>query len=254
MQRLTGKVALVTGSSRGIGKAVALKLAQEGAIVVINYNAHREQADDVVQTIKQMGTDALALQGDMSDVSQIERVVAQAVETYGRLDILVSNAGVEFFKDLEDTTPEDFDRVFATNTRGQFFVIQQAAKRMQSGGRIVCTASISAMKPFVGHALYSASKAAVITIAQNLAIELGPRGITINAVAPGGTQTDMASETAQKYAIPGLNMSMEAMVKSMVSLGRLGTVEEIADVIVFLVTDEARWITGQVIVVDGGTH
>ena len=194
MQRLTGKVAVVTGASRGIGRAVAIRLAAEGAAVAVNYRADRGSAESLVTELSGRGTQAMAFQADVSEPDQIGRLMDSAAQTLGGLDILVSNAGIEHFGALEDITPADFDRVFATNTRGQLFAVQHAARHLGPGGHIVLTSSISAHKSVFHHTLYAASKAAVEAMALNLAAELGQRQITINAIAPGGTNTDMSAK------------------------------------------------------------
>jgi len=254
MKKLEGKVALVTGASRGIGKGIAMRLAQEGASLAISYTAHAEKAEETINEIKHYTVDALAVQADSSDVSQIEHLVNQVVGHYGKLDILVSNAGIEYFGALEEVRPQDFDHVFAVNTRGQFFVVQQAAKHMQRGGRIVCSSSVSSTIPFARHALYAGSKAAVEVMVKNLALELGPRGITINAVAPGGVETDMAAEHGKEYQSAGPKLDPEEMIKMTIAMGRRGTPEDIAHLVAFLVSDEAGWITGQTMHIDGGRH
>src|SRR5215469_16029483 len=179
MKRLEGKVAIVTGASRGIGRGIALTLAEEGATVVVTYREQAQRAEAVADAIRQGGGESLVIQADTSDVSHIARLVRQTVEHFGALD---------------EVTVEDFDHVFAVNTRGQFFAMQQAARHMSRGGRLICTSSMSASKGLARHALYAASKAAVEALARNLAVELGPRGITVNAIVPGPTATDMAAE------------------------------------------------------------
>src|SRR5215471_2042612 len=180
MKRLEGKVAIVTGASRGIGRGIALTLAEEGATVVVTYREQAQRAEAVADAIRQGGGESLVIQADTSDVSHIARLVRQTVEQYGQLDILVSNAGIEHFSALDEVSVEDFDHVFAVNTRGQFFAMQQAARHMRRGGRLICTSSMSASKGLARHALYGASKAAVEALVRNLAVELGPRGITVN--------------------------------------------------------------------------
>jgi len=253
MKKLDGKVAIVTGSSRGIGKAIAMKLAQEGAKVIINYSSSAEKAEAVVKQIQQQGGNAIAIQADMSQIDQIQQLVTQAVEKYGQLDILVSNAGIEYFGKLEEITPQDFERVFSINVAGQLFATQAASRYLQSGGRIVLTSSVSARIAVFYHTLYAASKAAVSAMVLNLAPELGERGITINAIAPGGTATDMAEENGKLYTHPALqNASPDALLKSSSSLQRLAQPEEIAAAVAFLVSDDASYITGSTLAVDGG--
>ncbi|MEH1778779.1 glucose 1-dehydrogenase [Nostoc sp.] len=253
MKKLEGKVAIVTGSSRGIGKEIAMKLAQEGAKVVVNYSRSPEKAEEVVNQIKQQDGEATAIQADMNQVDQIQQLVTSSVEKYGQLDILVSNAGIEHFGKLEEITPQDFERVFSVNVAGQLFVTQAAAPHLSSGGRIVLTSSVSARFAAFYHTLYAASKAAVSAMVLNLAPELGERGITINAIAPGGTATDMAQENAERYTHPALqNVSPDALLKSQIILQRLAQPEEIAAAVAFLVSDDASYITGSTLAVDGG--
>ncbi|WGV26854.1 SDR family NAD(P)-dependent oxidoreductase [Halotia branconii] len=253
MKKLAKKVAIVTGSSRGIGKEIAMKLAQEGARVVINYNRSPEKAEEVVNQIQQQGGEATAIQADISQVDQIQQLVEKAVEQYGQLDILVSNAGVEHFGKLEEIAPQDFERVFSVNVAGQLFVTQAAARHLSSGGHIVLTSSVSAKIPVFYHTLYAASKAAVSAMVLNLAPELGERGITINAIAPGGTATDMAEENAKFYTHPALrDLPPNTVLKTTASLQRLAQPKEIAAVVAFLVSDDASYITGSTLAADGG--
>lgn len=253
MKKLAEKVAIVTGASRGIGKSIAMRLADEGAKVVINYNHSPEKAEEVINQIKQQGGEATAIQADMSQVEQIQQLVTSTVDKYGQLDILVSNAGIEHFGKLDEITLEDFERVFRLNVAGQLFVTQAAARHLRSGGRIVLTSSDSARKAVFYHTLYPASKAAVSAMVVNLALELGERGITINAIAPGGTATDMAQENAKFYAHPALqSVPPDTLLKSMISLQRLAQPEEIAAAVAFLVSDDASYITGSTLAVDGG--
>ncbi|MEH2181288.1 SDR family NAD(P)-dependent oxidoreductase [Nostoc sp.] len=253
MKKLAGKVAIVTGSSRGIGKEIAMKLAHEGAKVVVNYSRSPEKAEAVINQIQQQGGEAIAIQADMSQVDQIQELVTTAVEQYGQLDILVSNAGIEHFRKLEEITPQDFQRVFSVNVAGQLFVTQAAARYMTSGGRIVLTSSVSARISVFYHTLYAASKAAVSAMVLNLAPELGERGITINAIAPGGTATDMAQENAKRYTHPALQSAPpDALLLSKTSLQRLAQPEEIAAAVTFLVSDDASYISGSTLAVDGG--
>ena len=253
MKRLEGKVAIITGSGRGIGKEVAMRLSKEGATTVINYRSSADQADEVVDKIKQHGGEAVALQADVSDPEQSKQLVKQTVEKYGQLDILVSNAGIEHFGKLEEITLEDFNRVFSVNVAGQLFTAQAAAAYLPKGGRIVLTSSVSARISVHYHTLYGASKAAVSAMVRNLAPELGERGITINAIAPGGTATDMAEKNSKKYAHPALkDVPPEVLLKTIGALQRLAQPEEIAAAVAFLVSDDASYVTGSTLAVDGG--
>ena len=249
---LSGKVAVVTGGSRGIGRAVALRLAQDGAAVAVNYRADRDAADAVVAELTGQGRRAVAIRADVSDPEQTGVLMDQAATALGGLDILVSNAGIEHFGALADITPADFDRVFATNTRGQLFAVQHAARHLADGGRIVLMSSVSARKSVFHHTLYAASKAAVEAMALNLAPELAKRGITVNAIAPGGTRTDMSAEVSHHYAHPDLPVPPDAALRAMIAIGRLAEPAEIAATISFLVSPEAGYLTGRTIPVDGG--
>jgi 3-oxoacyl-[acyl-carrier protein] reductase len=252
MTNLHGKRAVVTGGSRGIGRAVALRLGDEGAAVAVNYCHNKDAAMAVVGELVRRGSKAVAIQADMGDPAQSRRLMDEAAETLGGLDILVSNAGILHFGALPDITPADFDRVFGINTRGQLFAVQAAIRHMRPGGRVVLTSSVVARTSVFHHTLYAASKAAVDAIAVNLAPELGKRGITINAVAPGGTRTDMAAEHAHKYIHPDLPIDRETFVRTMAALGRLGEPSEVAAVVAFLVSEGASYMTGRAIPVDGG--
>ena len=249
-QRLTGKVAVVTGSGRGIGKGIALKLGQEGASVVVNYRKSEDEAEAVVKEIEQQGGKAAAIQADMSQVEEISQLFDKAVDQFGKLDILVSNAGIEHFGKLEEVTPEEFDRTFAVNTRGQFFAMREAAKRISDGGRIVCMSSVSTTHSVPNHAVYAGSKAANEAFARHLALDLGDRGITVNAVAPGATKTDMYDKYVDLYSQS--DEPIEEQMKQLSPLGRAGKPQDIANIIAFIVSDEGGWLTGQTIHATGG--
>jgi 3-oxoacyl-[acyl-carrier protein] reductase len=251
--RLTGKIALVTGGSRGIGAAISRRLAAEGAAVAINYRSGGDAAAALVAEIVDGGGRATALQADVSDPVQPKELVARVVADLGGLDLVASNAGVEHFGALDAITSEDFDRVFHTNVAGQLFVVQAAAAAMGAGGRIVLTSSISARIAVYQHTLYAASKAAVSAMVLNLAPELAERGIAINAIAPGGTATDMATENAKYYTPPALaDVDPDAVVKSMNAIGRLAETDEIAAAVAFLLSEDASYVTGSTLDASGG--
>jgi 3-oxoacyl-[acyl-carrier protein] reductase len=251
--RLAGKRALVTGGSRGIGAAIAGRLAAEGAAVAVNYVADKSSADVLVRELTDKGYQAAAFRADVADRAQTADMVARVVDEFGGLDILASNAGVEHFGALESITEADFDRVFRINVAGQLFATQAAVAAMKSGGRILLTSSISAHIAVHSHTLYAASKAAVSAMALNLAPELAERGIAINAIAPGGTATDMAAEVGARYTPPALrDVPFERVIKSMSAIGRLAEPDEIAAVGAFLLSPDASYITGATIDASGG--
>ena len=251
--KLTEKVAVVTGASRGIGKAIATRLANEGATVAINYRQNAEPAEALVSELNSKGFKAQAFRADVSKPAECRTLMDDVNTAFGRLDILVSNAGVEYFGKLEEISSEDFDRVFSVNVGGQLFVTQAASRYLPSGGRVVLTSSVSAQISVFYHTLYAASKAAVSAMVRNLAPELGERGITINAIAPGGTATDMAKENGKFYTHPALqSLPPDLLLKSKTSLQRLAQPEEIAAAVAFLVSDDASYITGSTLAVDGG--
>jgi tetrahydroxynaphthalene reductase len=254
--RLDGKVAVVTGSSRGMGRQNALELASRGADLVINYASSPAAAEDVVNAIKKMGRNAIAIKADMSQPDQIASLFDQAKSHYGHIDIVVSNSGIESFGHISELTAAEFDKVFAVNTRGQLLVAQQAYKHLTPGGRLVLLSSISAQARGVkNHAIYSGSKAAVEAFARCLALDMGDKKITVNAIAPGGVKTDMYVEAARKY-IPGSENWSDEKVDEVASswspLGRPAFPEDIARVVAFLVSEDGGWVNGQVLTLSGG--
>lgn len=254
--RLDGKVALVTGSGRGIGAAIAIQLGSLGAKVVVNYANAAEHAEKVVAKIKSLNSDAIALKADVRDVSQIAKLFDDAVAHFGHLDIAVSNSGVVSFGHLKDVTEEEFDRVFSLNTRGQFFVAREAYRVLQEGGRIILTSSNTSKDFSVPkHSLYSASKGAIDTFVRILSKDCGDKKITVNGVAPGGTVTDMFHAVSHHYIPGGEKFSAEErqqMAAHASPLHRNGFPEDIARVVGFLASKEGEWINGKVITLDGG--
>lgn len=254
--RLDGKVALVTGSGRGIGAAIAIQLARLGAKVVVNYAKSVEHAEKVVAEIKNLNSDAIALRADVRDVSQTAKLFDDAVAHFGHLDIAVSNSGVVSFGHLKDVTEEEFDRVFSLNTRGQFFVAREAYRVLQEGGRIVLTSSNTSKDFSVPkHSLYSASKGAIDTFVRILSKDCGDKKITVNGVAPGGTVTDMFHDVSHHYIPNGEKFTAEErqqMAAHASPLHRNGFPEDIARVVGFIVSKEGEWINGKVITLDGG--
>ncbi len=253
LKPLSGKRALITGGGRGIGAAIARALSARGAAVAINYANNASSADALVEELTAQGGHAIALKADVGDPAQVEELVSQSVTRLGGLDILASNAGVEHFGALESITPDDFNRVFSINVAGQLFVTQAAAAAMTEGGRILLTSSISARIGVYQHTLYAASKAAVSAMVLNLAPELAERNIAINAIAPGGTATDMAHEVGARYTPPSLrDVPAEAVVKSMNAIGRLAEPAEIAAIAAFLLSPDASYLTGATVDASGG--
>ena len=240
MRLLKGKVAIVTGSSSGIGRAIAERLAQDGATVVVNYHAREEKAREVAAGIQASGGAAAVIQADMSRVAEVQRLVQETVHQFHRLDILVNNAGRFIPKKLVETTEAEFDAIVALNGKGPYFAMQAAAKVLSDGGRIVNISSALTHLKFPGATAHLGSKAALEQYGKGLAQELAPRGITVNTVLPGFTDTGVL--TAQ-YRNMGEQMS---------PFNRLGLPSDVADVVAFLVSEQARWLTGQTIQAGGG--
>ncbi|MGI5486827.1 glucose 1-dehydrogenase [Microtetraspora malaysiensis] len=233
------RAALVTGSSRGIGAAIAMRLAADGTRVLVNYRTNREAAGKVVTRITTDGGQAVAVQADVADADQLRSLFDAAEEHFGRLDVLVSNAGTWRTAPIGQASDEDFDTVFATNTRATFLALREAANRLTDGGRIIVISSGATVRPGPGGGLYAASKAAGEQLVRAAARELAPRQITVNSVLPGATRTDMLAGNEEEFV-------------ARTALGRLGEPDDIADVVAFLASDAARWITGQAILADGG--
>jgi NAD(P)-dependent dehydrogenase (short-subunit alcohol dehydrogenase family) len=246
MRRLEGKRALVTGAGTGIGKAVSLRLAEEGAAVVVHYATSREGAEDTVSRITAAGGVARAVQADLSLVESCGRLVDEAHGILGGIDILVNNAGVTERSDFLTVTPELFQRIVDTNLRAQFFVAQHAARHMQAqgGGSIIALASMHAFGGLAGSSIYAATKGAIVSLVRELAIELIPLRIRVNAVAPGHIEVE------RHWRNPSYTHEYG---DSVVPWGRAGTPTDVAAVVAFLAADESELIDGQVICVDGGT-
>ncbi len=241
MGTLKGKVAIVTGASRGIGRAIAERLARDGASVVVNYAVKAEAAKKVVAGIEAKGGRAVAVQADISKVADVRRLFKETRKLFKRLDILVNNAGIFIYKSLAETTEEDFDRLFAINTKGAFFAMQEAAKCMADGGRIVNISTGGTRLAFPGVAAYGGTKGALEVFTKVVAKELGPRKITVNTVSPGYTETDMLSDP-----------SFKTLGEQASPLKRIGTPRDIAAVVAFLVSSEGGWVTGDTIQAGGG--
>jgi 3-oxoacyl-[acyl-carrier protein] reductase len=243
--KLSGKAAIVTGGSRGIGAAISKRLAADGASVAVNYSSSEEAANAVVAEIKTAGGVAVAIHADVTDPDQLKQLFVKAHEAFGRLDILVNNAGVGGVAPVGGFEPEDFDRVFDLNVKAALFATQEAVALFpETGGRIINISSGVARVSPPYAAIYSGSKAALESITRSNAYELGMRNITVNAVAPGITDTDMVRDF---YPPDRLQRMINAT-----PLGRLGQPDDIADVVAFLASDEARWVTAQTIDANGG--
>ena len=244
MGRLSNKVAVVTGASRGIGAAIATRLAADGAKVVVNFNRSKEPADKVVAAIEKAGGQAVAIKADLADPAQIPPLFDAAMKAFGKLDILVNNAAVSERKRLESTSLEHYHKHFDLNVRGVLMATVEAVRHMNDGGRIIHITSGIAKARVPRSAVYAGTKAAVEAIARCHAAELGKRQITVNCVAPGLVDTDMLRDAIPK--------PVEDALVAQTPLGRLGRADDIADVVAFLASDEARWINGEVIPANGG--
>ncbi|MGO5012192.1 SDR family oxidoreductase [Niallia sp. Sow4_A1] len=244
MNQLKDKVAIITGASRGIGRSLAEELAQSGAKVIINYANSDEKAREVVATIVEKGGEAVAVQADVSKIKEVERLFTESLHHFGKIDILVNNAGVMHTIPLSDVTEEEFDLHFSINVKGTYFACQQALKHMEPNGKIVNFSTSVAGMMFPGYSLYAATKGAVEQITRQLSKEFGQKNITINTVSPGPTNTELFMNGKSPEQLENL--------KRLNAFGRFGETEDIAKVVAFLVSDDARWITGQTIRVNGG--
>lgn len=245
MNRLADRVALVTGGSRGIGRAISERLAAEGATVVFSYRSRADAADEVVQGIEASGGSARALGADVTVADDVSALVADVLEREGRIDILVNNAGVTRDGLLMKMSDEDWDTVLTTNLRGVFLVSRAAVRPMmrQRSGRIVNITSVAGLAGNAGQTNYASAKAGIVGFTKSLAKEVGPRGITVNAVAPGYVRTDLTSDLPEALVEQAVRLT---------PLGRLGTAEDVAAAVAFLASEDGAFITGQVLRVDGG--
>jgi 3-oxoacyl-[acyl-carrier protein] reductase len=244
MNTLTNKVILVTGASRGIGAAIARKLSSEGAKIIVNYAGGKDAADQVVADIKEKGGDAIAVQADVSKSADVKNLFDAAIAHYGRIDVLVNNAGIMLLKPIKDTTDEEFERQFDINVKGTFNTLREAATKLADKGSIINFSTTVNRVMIPTYATYVASKSAVEQLTRVFSKEMGARGINVNSVSPGPTSTDLFMNGKSQEVIDRL--------ASMAAFNRLGKPEEIAEVVAFLASDAAKWITGQNIGVNGG--
>jgi len=245
MRELNDRVAVVTGSSRGIGRAIALKLASLGAKVVVNYRSNKAAAEETLRLIREAGGEAIVIQADVSLYDDAQRLIRGALDHFGRLDILVNNAGTTRDALLVRMSEEEWDIVINTNLKGVFNCCKAAQRAMlkQRYGRIVNITSVAGLAGNAGQTNYASAKAGIIGFTKSLAKEIGSRNITVNAVAPGYIPTDLSGQLPPELIARGIEMT---------PLGRAGTLDDIANAVSFLVSDEANYITGQVLSVDGG--
>jgi 3-oxoacyl-[acyl-carrier protein] reductase len=246
MSDLKGKVAVVTGASKGIGAAIAKRLSAAGAAVVVNYSSSKEDADRVVDDINANGGKAIAVKGDVAKAADLERLFAETKKAYGTLDVLVNNAGVYKFVPLEEITEEEFHRQFNINVLGTILATKEAVKHFGPKGGSVINISSTASAGEAEAAIYSGTKGAIDAITRALAAELGPRKIRVNAIAPGGVET----EGTHSSGIIGSDFEKEMIART--ALGRIGQPDDIARVSVFLASDDSGWLTGERLTASGG--
>jgi 3-oxoacyl-[acyl-carrier protein] reductase len=246
MARLKGKVAVVTGASKGIGAAIAERFGEEGASVVVHYGSDKKGAEKVVATIEKAGSKAVAVQGDLSKPDEVTRVFEAAGAAFGKIDVLVNNAGVYDFRPLAQIDAEHFHRHFDLNVLGLLLATREAVKRMNGGGSVINISSLVSAIPLANGAVYSATKAAVDAITQSLAQELGSQGIRVNSVQPGATVTEGF------HAMGDVAKEFEAMSIARTPMGRMGVAKDIAGAALFLATEDSGWVTGAEIQVSGG--
>jgi 3-oxoacyl-[acyl-carrier protein] reductase len=246
MGNLSGKAALVTGSSRGIGRAIAERFGKLGADVIVNYSASKQPAEATVEAIKKNGVRAVAIQADLAKVEEILRLFVRSVEHFGRLDIVVANAGIELVDQaIVDFTEEDFDRLFSVNTKGAFFTLQAAAKHVADNGRIIYVGSSSTKFPTPGHGLYGGSKLAPQFLVEVLAKEIGGRGITVNSILP--TATEGAGVSTSE-----VRPQARDFIKNYNPMQRMATLEDVANAAEYLAGDLSAYVSGQHLLLSGG--
>lgn len=247
MKSLNNKVALITGSARGLGKAIAERYAALGANIVINYSKDKVSADEVVSNIKAMGVKVIAIQADISKVADIERLFTEAKNAFGKIDIVVANAGIELVEvPVTDFTEEQFDKVFVTNTKGSYFTIQQAARHIEDKGRIIYIASSTTSFPVKGMAVYGGSKTTPRYLVDILSKEIGHRGVTVNSIIP------FAIDNAGIFVDPNSYPELRKQLVDSNPMGRLGYVEDVANVAEFFASDLSSFVNGQHLLVNGG--
>lgn len=245
MKAAAQKSALITGAATGIGRAIAIRLSKDGMAIAVNYTGKATQADEVVSEIQATGGTAKAFSADVSNLAEIERLFSEVNAAFGGIDIVVANAGIAVMGiPFVDVTEADFDRINAVNYKGTYFVLQQAARQVKDGGRIIQISSTSSLYPAAGHGIYAPSKAAGKVITEILAQELGHRKISVNSVFPGPTRTPLMEKEVSKEEMARIGNSM--------TLGRIGEPEDIAGIVAFLASPEGAWINGQQIIVNGG--
>lgn len=241
---LKNKTAIVTGSSRGLGKTIAKHLAINGANVIINYSSNKQKADEVVSEITQSGGQAYAIQADISKPAEISKLFDLTIEKYGKIDIVINNAGIMITKFTKDTSEEDFDKTFSINTKSVFFSMKESATKMANNGRIINISSSVTRVMFPTYGVYSASKAAVEQMTKVFAKEIGSKGITANTVSPGPINTELF--------LQGKTEEVIQRIASLTAFNRIGETDDITPLILFLVSDESQWITGQNFGANGG--
>jgi 3-oxoacyl-[acyl-carrier protein] reductase len=240
---LEGKAALVTGGSRGIGSAIAKRLAANGATVAITFSSGQQKADEVVRRIESEGGQALAIRADNMDANAVKSAVAEAARKLGSLDVLVNNAGIAVIKPIEELSLEDFERSVGVNVRAVFVAVKEASRYMKEGGRIITIGSVNADRmPFAGGSVYAMTKAAVAGLTRGLARDLGPRGITVNVIQPGPVATDLNPEEG----------AFAETLKGFMAIKRYAKGDEIAGMVAYLVSAEAAFVTGTCLTIDGG--
>jgi len=248
MKMLENRVAVVTGSSSGIGQRIAVKLAEAGANLIINYSGHRDGAEETLAQVETAGSKGIFVQADVSKPSDLRTLIEKGWEAFGSLDILVNNAGVEKKADFGDVTEEDYDRVLGVNLKGSFFLTQAFVRKLREAkktGRIINISSVHEDISFPGFASYCASKGGLRMLTRTLAVELGPEGFTINNVAPGAIGTPMNKSLLEDKP------KLDALLAN-IPLGRLGSTDDVADLVVFLASDAAAYVNGSTFTVDGG--